>query len=73
MDLDEKYKEMAALGAAVGSNCLLCLEWHYKHCIEIGFTKEELKQAIDMALMVKSVPGDKIIETAKKLEKQYFS
>ena len=39
MSLSEKEKELVAIGASIGGNCIPCLEWHYKKCIELGFTK----------------------------------
>lgn len=67
MALSEKEKEMVALGSAIGGNCIPCLEWHYKKCTELGFSKDELKEAIEMAKKVKEVPNKKIYETAKTL------
>lgn len=67
MALSEKEKEMVALGSAIGGNCIPCLEWHYEKCIELGFSKDELKEAIEMAKKVKEVPNKKIYEMAKEL------
>lgn len=65
--LDFKSKELVALGAAIGANCIPCLEWHFGKCLELGLSKEELRVAIAMANKVKSVPADKITETAEAL------
>lgn len=67
MGLTEKEKELVALGSAIGGNCIPCLEWHYKKCINLGFGEPELKEAIAMAKKVKEVPFQKIYETAKML------
>ena len=67
MSLSEKEKEMVALGSAIGGNCIPCLEWHYKKCVELGFSREEMQEAISMAKKVKAVPNNKIFETADKL------
>ncbi len=67
MALDLKTKELVAVGAAVAGNCLPCLEWHYKKCMEIGIAVEDVKEAIEMAKTVKSVPIKKINELAEKL------
>jgi len=67
MALSEKEKELVAIGASIGGNCIPCLEYHYKKCKELGYSEEELREAIDMAKMVKEVPNKKIYETADKL------
>jgi len=65
--MDEKTKELIAVGAAIGGNCIPCLEWHYKRCIELGIPKEEIKEAIELAKIVKNVPIKKINELAQTL------
>lgn len=67
MALSKKYLELVAIGSAIGGNCIPCLEWHYKKCLEIVITKEEMCEAIAMAKKVKEVPIEKIYETAEKL------
>jgi 4-carboxymuconolactone decarboxylase len=67
MSLSAKEIELVAIGSSIGGNCIPCLEWHYKKCVELGFSKAELKEAIDMAKKVKEVPNQKIYETAEKL------
>ena len=65
--MDEKTKELIAVGAAVAGNCIPCLEWHYKKCIELGISKDEIKEAIELAKMIKDVPIKKISELAETL------
>lgn len=60
MALDEKTIELVALGAAIGGNCIPCLEWHYKKCLELNIPKEEIFEAIETAQKVKNVPINKI-------------
>lgn len=67
MALTEKEKELVAIGASIGGNCIPCLDWHYKKCIGLGFSKEEMQDAFDMAKMVKEVPNKKIYEKADNL------
>lgn len=70
MGLDIKTIELVALGAAIGGNCIPCLEWHYKKCAELGIPKEEIREAIEMANKVKQVPIKKINEVAEQLLNQ---
>ena len=67
MSLNKKTIELVALSAAIGGNCIPCLEWHYKKCVELDIPKEEIKEAIEMARKVKQVPIKKINEVADKL------
>jgi 4-carboxymuconolactone decarboxylase len=67
MSLTLKEKELVAIGASIGGNCIPCLEWHYEKCTELGFTKKELAQAIAVAKKVKEVPNQKICEVADQL------
>jgi len=67
MSLDAKTKELVAVGASICSNCIACLEWHYKKCVELGIPKQDIKDAIEMAKKVKESPNKKIFETADRL------
>jgi len=67
MTLTLKEKELVALGAAIGVNCVPCLEWHYEKCRKIGFSQQQLAKAIDVAKTVKEVSSQKIYETAEAL------
>lgn len=67
MALHEKTKELVAIGAAIGGNCIPWLEWHYKKCRDLEISNEEIKEAIDMAKVVKEVPIKKIYEVADNL------
>ena len=64
MPLDEKTKELVALGAALAGNCLPCLTYHYKKCRELGIDVDDLDEALDMAKTVKEVPIKKIYQLA---------
>ena len=65
--LSEKEKELVAIGASIGGNCIPCLEWHYKKCLELGFTKDQMQLAIAMAKKVKEAPNKMIYEAADQL------
>jgi len=67
MPLDEKTKELVALGAAVAGNCLPCLMHHFNKCEEIGISFEDIAEAVEMAKTVKEVPIRKISELAQQL------
>ena len=67
MALTDKEKELVAIGASIGGNCIPCLEHHYKKCIELGCSKEDVQEAFDMAKKVKETPNKEIYKTAARL------
>ena len=67
MALSEKEKEMVAFGSSIGGNCIPCLEWHYNKCKELGFSKEEMQEAFNLAKKVKEAPNKKIYMAAERL------
>ena len=67
MPIDEKTKELIAVGAAIAGNCLPCLTYHYKKCRKLGITVDDIADAIEIAKTVKKVPIKKIYELANKL------
>ncbi|MDA8090633.1 MAG: carboxymuconolactone decarboxylase family protein [Nitrospiraceae bacterium] len=44
--MDEKMKELIALGVSYALNCQPCLELHKHKAIEVGLTMEEMRAAI---------------------------
>jgi AhpD family alkylhydroperoxidase len=46
MPLEERMKELIAVGASVTANCLGCVEFHVAKAREDGADEEEIKEAI---------------------------
>jgi len=67
MAIDEKIKELVAVGAAIAGNCIPCLNYHFKKCRELGISVDDIDEAIEMAKTVKEVPIKKIYEQALQL------
>lgn len=67
MSLDEKTKELVALGAALAGNCFPCLRYHYNRCREIGITVDDIRDVLEMARTVKDVPNKNINDLANAL------
>lgn len=59
-----KEIELAAIGAAIGSNCVPCVEYHIKEAKRVGLTDNQILQAVQMAEKVKTVPAKKVSEAA---------
>ena len=65
--LSEREKELVALGAAMGSNCVPCIEYHVPKAREAGLTDAQISEAIRLADQVRQVPARKVLDTAQKL------
>ena len=50
--MDERTKELIAIGASVGAHCQPCLAYHVEKARELGITEEEIRAAIDTGHMV---------------------
>jgi len=59
--------ELAAIGAAIGSNCEPCFKFHYDKARKLGLTKAELVVAVRTAQMVKQAPARSVLDLAAKL------
>lgn len=62
-----KEIELAAIGAAIGSNCVPCVEYHIKEAKRVGLTDNQILQAVQIAEKVKTVPAKKVSEAALKM------
>ena len=51
--MNGKIKELVAIGASIGSNCTPCLKNHIRLAKEYGATEEEIKEAIEVASLVR--------------------
>ena len=50
--LDEKIKELIAVGASVGAHCQPCLTYHVARAKELGLKETEIREAIAIGHMV---------------------
>jgi len=66
-DLTPRETELVALGAALGSNCVPCIEYHIPQARKVGLTDPEIHAAIQLADKVRQVPARKVLETALNL------
>ena len=65
--MDEKIKELIALGAAYALNCQPCLEFHKEKATVTGVTMEEARAAIAIAESVKKGAYDRARQSASNL------
>lgn len=50
--MDERTKELIAIGASVGAHCQPCLTYHVEKARDMGISEEEIRAAIDTGHMV---------------------
>jgi 4-carboxymuconolactone decarboxylase len=65
--LTRREKELAAIGAAIASNCVPCIEYHIPLARKLGLGDSKIREAIELADKVRRVPADKVLQTAYAL------
>ena len=55
--LDEKTKELMALALGVAAHCDGCLGYHTKSLVRLGATREEVAEALGMAIYMGGGPS----------------
>jgi AhpD family alkylhydroperoxidase len=50
--LDKKTKELIAIACSVMADCVPCIDWHYHQARAAGATKEEISEALAIAMAV---------------------
>jgi AhpD family alkylhydroperoxidase len=65
--LDEKTKELIAVGASITANCQPCLEYHTTKARELGTTPEDILAAAAVGKQVRSGAAAKMDRFASQL------
>jgi len=52
MKMDEKTKELIAIGASIGAHCQPCLTYHVAKAKEMGIGEREIREAVVVGHMV---------------------
>ena len=68
--LSPRERELVALGAALGSNCEPCIEYHIPEARKASLTDSQISEAIWLADKVRQVPAHKVFETAQRMLKE---
>lgn len=66
-DLNQRERELVALGAAMGSNCIPCIEYHIPEARKAGLADAQISEAIGLADKVRQVPARDVLDTAHRL------
>jgi AhpD family alkylhydroperoxidase len=71
--LDLKTKELIAIGCSLVAKCEGCLEGHFKKALEVGATKQEISDAIVIAVGIAAAGVvDMSDKAAIKLDLHHF-
>ena len=65
--MDEKIKEMIAIGASVTANCIPCIQYHFAKAREVGVTDAEIEAAVQVGKLVRKGAAKKWDEEIKEL------
>ncbi|MCA1757714.1 MAG: carboxymuconolactone decarboxylase family protein [Bacteroidales bacterium] len=65
--LDAKTIELAGIAASIAGGCRPCLDYHFKKALELGCTREQAGEAIELGKMIKQRPITDIYNHAEKL------
>jgi len=66
-DLSFTERELVALGAALGSNCMPCIEHHISEARKAGLTDPQISEAIQLADKIRKVPAAKVLDAALQM------
>lgn len=65
--LNDRERELVALGAAMGSNCVGCIEHHVPAARQAGLTDAQISEALQIADQVRQVPARKALDAGTRL------
>lgn len=60
-------RELVALGAALASNCVPCIQYHVPEARKTGLDDAKIREAILLADRVRKVPARKVLAVAHEL------
>jgi AhpD family alkylhydroperoxidase len=67
MKIDDKTKELIAIGASIVANCQPCLQYHVARAQRAGADTQEMADAIEIAKLVRKGAGIKMDTFAANL------
>ena len=65
--LTPREQELVSLGAAMGSNCVSCIEYHIPASRKAGLTEPQISEAIRLADKLRQVPARRTLAAALDL------
>ncbi|HPC43405.1 MAG TPA: carboxymuconolactone decarboxylase family protein [Spirochaetota bacterium] len=68
--LNERTRELIAVGASIAGNCMPCLRYHFAEALKQGCSLEEINEAMQLARQVKERPLNDIYKLSEELMKK---
>jgi AhpD family alkylhydroperoxidase len=68
MELNEKVKELVAVGASITANCQPCLQNHVEKALASGADSGEMKAAIEVGQQVRNGASAKMDQFSSSLK-----
>ena len=65
--LNNQIRELIAIGASIGGNCLPCLRYHFAEATKAGCTLEDITETVALSKKVKERPIADIYALAEEL------
>lgn len=62
--LSPRDRELVALGAALASNCVPCIEFHVPAARKAGLSDADIAEALAVADRIRQVPAGKVLDAA---------
>jgi AhpD family alkylhydroperoxidase len=69
----KKHKELIAIGIGIYSNCESCMEWHIREALNSGSSREEIIEAIGVAIEMGGGPATVASRFAMNVLEYYFN
>jgi AhpD family alkylhydroperoxidase len=66
-DLTVHDRALVGLGAALGSNCIPCVEHHIRAARDAGLDDDRIRAALDLADTIRQVPARRALARATEL------
>ena len=63
-ELSSRERELVALGAALASNCVPCIEYRVPAARKAGLSDSQIEEAVRLAEKVRQVPARMVLESA---------
>ena len=67
--LDDKIKELIALGASIAANCHPCVKYHVVKAREMKIAEDDIRQAMDVGKKVRKGAAGQMDELLEELRK----
>jgi AhpD family alkylhydroperoxidase len=65
--MDDRMKELVAMGASAAANCHPCMDYHLAKCDELEIDRNEIVAAVKVGLMVNHGAEKAIRKKAREL------